>query len=155
MGEGNRVVLPAPMVGHYETHDVKMVTLAAGTTITAENAETLKRVLDTVLAYPVGDYDVQLADQVMRVSVGERRIVTLNVQIEADADPILFERLVDRLQASYDEIRVPAATYGQTLRDHLVNRGFASDARPLLPTYGQVAQGASVPLDNMVWFRTP
>lgn len=152
MGEGNRVELPRPLIGHFVSDDVKVITLPLGAKITAENSAVMQRAVDTLLEYPDGDYTVQVVDQLLPVEVSTRRVTTLHIQIEADADHTLFDRLIERLQASNDEIRVPGASYGQTLRDGLVRRGFDTDGRALLATPGPLTETA-VPVDNLVWFK--
>lgn len=140
MGEGNRVVLPAPLIGYHETHRHNTLKLWP-TTIRADQIEDYAIGLAKVAAgvYPPGDNDIEVlvGQQAHHVTVREHVTVTLDVQIEPDQPLTLLDTLIRRLQETADEIHVPGAAWGHTLEEPLRERGFerrfvpfAADAEP-------------------------
>jgi hypothetical protein len=131
MGEGNRVVLPLPLVGHYETETVRSVTFTNPITVSEQDFRQWQDQVAGLLQFPAGEHQVSAQDGSQHhVWVEERTIVHLLVGLADEDSPVthlatLLQRLKVTAHEIYATVNAPNATWEPEVTQCLLDNGLA------------------------------
>lgn len=126
----NRTVLPAPLVGYYESTRLARVTFRGSFTIDQENAADLRTLLADLFQYPDGVHQYHdHRGEHREVEVTSRIAITLNVGAQSeDTDLTLLHTLLERLKTTSDSIEVVGTKAEPRVQQAMLDAGFWADA---------------------------
>jgi len=142
----NRVVLPMPLVGAYETERIAAVTLRDPVTISEADATQLRHTLAALFHYPDGEHDiVDHVGEERRVQVSSRTIAHLTVGLDNEDAPVThLAMLLERLKGSHDEIRAVASGFEPRVTECLSEAGLTLEADFAKIRFGVEKEGDTV-----------
>lgn len=149
----NRVVLPQPLVGFYETERIAGVTIPGPLTVTEADSQALRHTLAALFQYPDGEHEiVDHTGEYRQVAVSSRTIAHITVGLENEDSPIThLATLLERLKGTHDEIRATASNSEPVVQEALREAGLVQET-----DFGKLQLGegtAAVAPSVFVWRR--
>jgi len=147
MGEGNRTVLPLPLVGHFDTEREAVVTFTDPVRVTERSFRAWQDHVFGLMQFPEGEHEITGFDgEKHNVEVSSHTLVYLTVGLDNDDAPVThLATLLERLKVTSDEIHAavnaPNASWEPAVTQCLVDNDLIPEPDLAKARYGTSVDG--------------